>query len=81
ALVVYGVIMLFETKLRRYYFKGLSSALFLVLYPLARFIVEFYRGDFRGGALFGLSVSQCLSLVLIALGAAIFIKARKAART
>jgi len=77
ALVVYGVIMLFETKLRRYYFKGLSSAIFLVLYPLSRFIVEFYRADFRGGMFFGLSVSQCLSLLLIALGAAVFVKGRE----
>jgi len=81
ALVVYGLIMLFETRLRRCYFTGLSAAIFLVLYPLARFIVEFFRGDFRGGALLGLSVSQCLSLVLIAFGVAIFITGRRAAKT
>ena len=35
---------------------------YVLLYSLARFVVEFYRGDDRGGFLLGLSVSQWIAL-------------------
>lgn len=69
ALAVFLLILAFEkTRLNKYWFPGLSTAIFFVLYPVARFVVEFFRADFRGGQLFGLSVSQCLSIGLVAVG-------------
>ena len=51
---------------------GLLAARWMLLYGLARFALEFARGDFRGEMPFnsgGMSPSQCVSLVLVALGA------------
>ena len=52
---------------------GLLAARWMLLYGLARFALEFARGDFRGQVPFnsgGMSPSQCVSLALVALGAA-----------
>ena len=38
--------------------------LYLFLYPIGRFIFEFFRGDFYRGFLFGLSTSQIISIGL-----------------
>lgn len=38
-----------------------------------RFIVEFYRDDFRGRMILGLSISQVISLVIIAVSFAIYL--------
>ncbi len=43
-------------------------------YALLRFVVEFFRGDFRGGFLLGLSPSQVISLLIA--GAAFYVWAR-----
>lgn len=42
---------------------------YLALYALARFSVEFFRGDDRGGAFLALSVSQWISLAVLAASA------------
>ncbi|PIS47650.1 MAG: prolipoprotein diacylglyceryl transferase [Elusimicrobia bacterium CG08_land_8_20_14_0_20_51_18] len=42
---------------------GLLFALYLFLYSVLRFIVEFFRGDERGAFLLGLSQAQIISLV------------------
>jgi phosphatidylglycerol:prolipoprotein diacylglycerol transferase len=68
ALMVFLIIIFFERGLPRIHFPGLSAAIFLLLYPIARILVEFQRADFRGESLFGFSVSQWLSLPLMALG-------------
>ena len=39
---------------------------YFLLYSAARFFVEFFRGDDRGGFLLGMSVSQWIALVCIA---------------
>lgn len=80
ALITFCLIIFFE-KRGRSYFTGLSTSIFLLLYPLARFIVEFYRADFRGGTFFDLSVSQWLSLGLMALGLVVLDRARKGAKS
>lgn len=38
--------------------------LYLLLYPIGRFIFEFFRGDEYRGFLFGLSTSQIISIIL-----------------
>ncbi len=51
---------------KRKKFDGQIALTYLILYSLFRFIIEFFRGDPRGGILF-LSTSQFISLVLIAI--------------
>jgi len=48
---------------------GLVAGLYLLLYPVGRFIIEFFRGDPRGSWL-GLSTSQWVSLAVFAAGVA-----------
>lgn len=68
AFIVFLLIIFCERGLPRLRFPGLSAAIFLILYPIARILVEFQRADFRGEFLLGFSVSQWLSLPLMALG-------------
>ncbi len=50
---------------------GRVGALYLVLYSIGRFGIEFLRGDLRG-AVGGLSTSQFISLFIVVLGLGIF---------
>jgi phosphatidylglycerol:prolipoprotein diacylglycerol transferase len=67
---------------RRRAFAGQVALAYLVLYPLARFAVEFWRGDDRG-ELFGLahatglSPSQLVSLALVAIALSAAPRARR----
>lgn len=45
--------------------KGYLINLYFILYPVFRFIIEFFRGDQYRGFLFGLSTSQIISIILI----------------
>ncbi|MCH5206221.1 MAG: prolipoprotein diacylglyceryl transferase [Oscillospiraceae bacterium] len=44
--------------------KGMLLALYLLIYSVGRFILEFFRGDEYRGFLFGLSTSQIISVLL-----------------
>jgi phosphatidylglycerol:prolipoprotein diacylglycerol transferase len=50
---------------------GRVGALYLVLYSVGRFIIEFFRSDDRG-AVGALSTSQFVSIIMLALGVAMF---------
>lgn len=52
---------------------GRVSAVFLIVHGSIRFVLEFYRADFRGEFIAGLSISSWISLVLIAAGAMILL--------
>jgi phosphatidylglycerol:prolipoprotein diacylglycerol transferase len=45
-------------------FPGRTFWLFVLLYSVSRFVIEFYRGDDRGTPLWTLSTSQLISVVL-----------------
>jgi phosphatidylglycerol:prolipoprotein diacylglycerol transferase len=45
-------------------FPGRTFWSYILLYAISRFVIEFYRGDERG-ALFGLSTSQFVSVILV----------------
>ena len=50
---------------------------YLILYPLARFVLEFWRGDIERGTVWGISTSQWVSLLLIGVaGVSIVIRSR-----
>ena len=63
ALIILGALLLMER--RGPGFPGRTFWAYLLLYPTARFIIEFYRGDPRGSVFDLLSTSQFVSLLLI----------------
>lgn len=63
-LIILGVLLFTERKGRP--FAGRTFWLYLLLYGISRFIIEFYRGDpNRGTVIAGLSTSQFVSLLLV----------------
>ena len=42
----------------------MSSALYLIIYPVMRFFLEFFRGDKERGIYFGLSTAQWISIAI-----------------
>ncbi len=48
--------------------KGQLFTLYLLAYPVCRFILEFFRGDAYRGIFYGLSTSQWISIVLFLFG-------------
>ncbi|MBO5005924.1 MAG: prolipoprotein diacylglyceryl transferase [Clostridia bacterium] len=47
--------------------KGLQTSLYLCIYPVMRFVLEFFRGDRERGILLGLSTAQWVSIAIFAL--------------
>ena len=47
-------------------------SLYLVSYGIWRFIIEYFRADYRGNLIPGLSPSQFWSIIMVLLGVAIF---------
>ena len=65
ALVILGILLAFENRGRP--FAGRTFWTYLLLYPVVRFVIEFYRGDPRGTVIDVLSTSQFVSLLLVPL--------------
>jgi len=65
------IFMVLLLKRRRQSFVGQLAVLYLLLYPTGRFIIEFFRGDPRGG-FWLLSTSQWISLGVFALGLVLY---------
>jgi phosphatidylglycerol:prolipoprotein diacylglycerol transferase len=61
-LLILSVLLLTERKGRP--FAGRTFWLYMLLYAVSRFIIEFYRGDPRGTVFGVLSTSQFISVVL-----------------
>lgn len=62
-------------------FKGRLIYIYLILYPIGRFIFEFFRGDSYRGFIFGLSTSQVISILLLIFSISmLLIKNKKASR-
>ena len=51
--------------LRKGKHKGRLMQWYLLIYPVYRFILEFFRGDDYRGFIFGLSTSQFISLLIL----------------
>ncbi|HEY6362472.1 MAG TPA: prolipoprotein diacylglyceryl transferase [Vicinamibacterales bacterium] len=64
--------LLLGTEKRGRYFAGRTFWMYMFLYAVSRFVIEFYRGDPRG-ELFGMSTSQVISVVLAPLSLAMLI--------
>ena len=54
-----------------------NMSLYLVSYGIWRFVIEYFRADYRGNFIPGLSPSQFWSIIMVLLGVAIFFVYRK----
>jgi len=70
------LVVLLATERRGRPFPGRTFWLYMILYAVSRYIIEFYRGDPRG-VIFGISTSQFISLVLGPLAIAMLIWLRR----
>lgn len=68
--LIAGFLFWYAKKERK---KGQVGALYLILYSIGRFIIEFFRDDYRGAVGF-LSTSQFISLFIFATGVLLFRK-------
>jgi phosphatidylglycerol:prolipoprotein diacylglycerol transferase len=66
------LIVLLATEKRWRPFAGRTFWVYMLLYAISRYIIEFYRNDPRG-MLFGISTSQVISLVLAPLSLAMLV--------
>lgn len=64
--------LLLSTERKGGYFPGRTFWLYMLLYGITRFIIEFYRADPRGD-MFGMSTSQFVSVLLVPLSLAMLI--------
>src|SRR6185312_13009246 len=72
--IILGILLATERKGRPY--PGRTFWLYMLLYAISRFIIEFYRGDPRG-TVFSLSTSQFISVVLAPLALAMLVYLRR----
>ena len=70
-LLILIVLLATERKGRAY--PGRTFWLYMLLYSVSRFIIEFYRGDDRGNPIGTLSTSQLISVLLAPLAIAMLI--------
>ena len=61
-LILFFIVLFYEKNHHR---QGKAIFMYLTLYAICRFIIEFFRGDDVRGFLFGLSTSQWISIVLL----------------
>jgi phosphatidylglycerol:prolipoprotein diacylglycerol transferase len=72
-LLILVILLVTERKGRP--FAGRTFWLYMLLYAISRFVIEFYRGDDRGMIL-GVSTSQFVSIVVVPLAIAMFFRLR-----
>ena len=65
------IVLLFKFKFKY------NMSLYLVSYGIWRFVIEYFRADYRGDFIPGLSPSQFWSIIMVLLGVAIFFVYRK----
>ncbi len=75
-LLILAVLLLTERRGKP--FAGRTFWLYMGLYAISRFIIEFYRGDLQRGTVFGdLSTSQFVSLILVPVSIAMLLILRR----
>lgn len=78
AFLIFAILFIMRKKKK---FDGQLILLMCILYPIARFTIEFLRADERGPALFGiLSISQFISLIVFVVSIVIYILKTKDSR-
>ena len=67
--IIAGILLVAAMKLKK---QGQILSLYLILYSIGRFGIEFFRNDHRG-AVGALSTSQFISLFIVVIGIALFV--------
>lgn len=73
------LVVLLVSERRGRPFDGRTFWLYMLLYGISRFIIEFFRGDDRG-VVFGVSTSQFVSIVIVPLAIVMLMRLRARAR-
>ncbi|MCL2144289.1 MAG: prolipoprotein diacylglyceryl transferase [Endomicrobia bacterium] len=73
-LIIFIILHLYNKK---EHLAGKTFALYLIIYAVLRFILEFFRGDYRGAAFAGLSIAQAVSAGLLIIGITIIYRTNK----
>lgn len=73
------LIVLLVTERKGRVFEGRTFWLYMLLYGLSRFVIEFFRGDDRG-VILGISTSQFVSVVIVPLAIAMLVRLRARGR-
>ncbi len=71
--IIAGIILYFSKKIKDYE----ALYLYIILYALVRFTMEFLRGDIRRGLFMSISTSQYISIGLFIIFMILFIKSKK----
>jgi phosphatidylglycerol---prolipoprotein diacylglyceryl transferase len=74
------LVVLLVSERRGRPFAGRTFWLYVLLYGISRFIIEFYRGDDRG-VIMGVSTSQFVSLIAVPVAIAMLLRLRARARS
>lgn len=67
--IICGLLLLYAKKNT---VKGRVASMYMILYGIGRFIIEFFRNDYRG-SIGVLSTSQIISIVIVAVGIIMYI--------
>ena len=73
-IVIFFVLLIYTRKKRN---GMVTLSVYLILYSIVRFILEFFRGDLIRGVYWGFSTSQWISALLIIVSAAVIILTRQ----
>jgi phosphatidylglycerol:prolipoprotein diacylglycerol transferase len=76
-LIILAILLGTERRWRPY--PGRTFCLYILLYAISRFIIEFYRGDERGVVFGTLSTSQFVSVLIIPISLLMLLRLRTAA--
>ena len=75
-MIAYGIIALIYFSKKKHKVGEIGTNYFLI-YGIARFVIEFFRGDAERGFILGLSTSQFISLFFVAVGVLLKLYLRK----
>jgi phosphatidylglycerol:prolipoprotein diacylglycerol transferase len=73
-LIILGIILATERRWRPY--GGRTFWLYILLYAISRFIIEFFRGDERGMVFGVLSTSQFVSVLILPISLLMLLRLR-----
>lgn len=74
--IMMGIILIIVV-LKKKPSKGITTSLYLLIYGIGRFLIEFVRGDIARGMIFGISTSQFISIFIILSGIVVCLQSRK----
>jgi len=72
--IIMGILLVLDKKVKK---KGVLAGIYMVLYSIGRFVIEFFRNDPRG-TIFGLSTSQFFGIIALIIGIVVIIAGNKA---